>query len=246
MNGRGSMRAAVPAPLRQAAAASAGTGAAVAAAGAVLFRAPEPAVAALALFGGIALLALAGFARMRPRLPFGPANAITLARAGMVALVAGYALDPPPPDDGAWWIAAGLAGSALLLDGADGWAARRRGLATAFGARFDMEADALAALLLSIVLWRADRTGAWIVLIGAFRYVFVLAGWLFAPMRRPLPPSRRRRAVCALQGALLVLCLAPAWPAGGPALLGAAALAATALSFLADTLWLLRRRDAPA
>ena len=193
------------------------------------------------MFGTIALVVLAGFARTRPRQPFGPANAITLARAGMIALVAGYAVDPPPAEDDAWWIAAGLAGAALLLDGADGWAARRRGIATAFGARFDMEADAFAALLLSVVIWRADRTGVWILLIGGLRYLFVLAGWAFAAMRRPLPPSRRRRAACALQGVLLVLCLTPALPPAGAPLLGALALAVTGLSFLIDTIWLLRR-----
>ncbi len=246
MNGRDGTRTAdALGPLHQAAATAAGTGAVVGAAGVFLFRTSAPALAAAVLFGAIALIALAGFARMRPRRPFGPANAITLARAGMIALVAGYAVDPPPAEDDAWWIAAGLAGSALLLDGADGWAARRRGIATAFGARFDMEADALAALLLSIVIWRADRTGAWIVLIGSLRYLFVLAGWAFAAMRRPLPPSQRRRTACALQGVLLVLCLVPIVPPSGAALLGALALAVTGGSFLIDTIWLLRRRTQP-
>ena len=241
MNGRERASAAAAAPLHRAATAAAGTGIVVGAAGLFLFRTPAPAIAAAALFGTIALVVLAGFARTRPRQPFGPANAITLARAGMIALVAGYAVDPPPAEDDAWWIAAGLAGAALLLDGADGWAARRRGIATAFGARFDMEADAFAALLLSVVIWRADRTGVWILLIGGLRYLFVLAGWAFAAMRRPLPPSRRRRAACALQGVLLVLCLTPALPPAGAPLLGALALAVTGLSFLIDTIWLLRR-----
>lgn len=229
-------------PLQHPAAAAAGAGILVAAASLSLFQATAPAIVAVALFGIIALVSLAAFAQMRPRPPFGAANAITLGRAGMVAVVAGYAAEPPPGEDEAWWIAAGLAGTALLLDGADGWAARRRGLATAFGARFDMEVDALAALLLSLVIWRADRTGAWIVLIGALRYLFVLAGWAHAAMRRPLPPSRRRRAICALQGALLVLCLLPGLPAWGAPALGALALAATGASFLIDTAWLIRRR----
>ncbi|MPY73023.1 MAG: CDP-alcohol phosphatidyltransferase family protein [Alphaproteobacteria bacterium] len=234
--------AAAPGPLQHPAAAAAGGAILVAAASLSLLQAPAPAIVAVALFGAIALVALTAFAQMRPRPPFGAANAITLGRAGMVAVVAGYAAEPPPGEDEAWWIAAGLAGTALLLDGADGWAARRRGLATAFGARFDMEVDALAALLLSLVIWRADRTGAWIVLIGALRYLFVLAGWALQAMRRPLPPSRRRRAICALQGALLVLCLLPGLPAWGAPALGALALAATGISFLIDTIWLIRRR----
>jgi phosphatidylglycerophosphate synthase len=181
-------------------------------------------------------------ARRRPRPGFGIANGITLGRAALIAVVLAFAVEAPPPGAPVWWVAAAVAGAALLLDGVDGWIARRTARSSAFGARFDMETDALAALVLCIVLWSADRTGAWILLVGALRYVFLLAGWLFAWMRRPLPPRARRRAVCAIQGALLVLCLVPAWPEPVPVVLGAAALAATGGSFLIDTVWLWPRR----
>jgi phosphatidylglycerophosphate synthase len=236
------------APLQQVALAAAGGSVIVGAASLALTRAPMPALTAAVFFGAVTLVALGFFAQLRPRPPFGAANAITLCRAALIAVVAGFAVDPPPAEDSDWWIAALLAGTALLLDGADGWTARRRGLATAFGARFDMETDALAALVLSLALWQAERTGAWIVAVGALRYLFLVAGWAFATMRRPLPPSRRRRAVAALQATLLTTCLVPALPGWAAPALGAAALAATSLSFLIDTIWLMRRRrrDIPA
>jgi phosphatidylglycerophosphate synthase len=234
------------APMQQAALAAAAGGILVGAASLVLARAPLPALTSVAFFGIVALVALGFFAQLRPRPPFGAANAITLGRAALIAVVAGYAVDPPPAEDNVWWIAALLAGAALLLDGADGWTARRRGLATAFGARFDMEIDALAALVLSLALWQGDRTGAWIVAVGALRYLFLIAGWAFAPMRRPLPPSQRRRAVAALQVALMIVCLVPALPVWAAPAMGGGALAMTAFSFLIDTCWLLRRRSIPA
>ena len=43
------------------------------------------------------------------------------------------------------------------LDGVDGWLARRSGIASAFGARFDMEIDALLILVLAVLAWRSAR-----------------------------------------------------------------------------------------
>jgi phosphatidylglycerophosphate synthase len=225
-----------------AAAEAAGCAIGVWAAADLLFSAILPALVAELLFTAIAVLALTGFARLPSRPAFGAANAITLGRSALIAILAGHAVEPPDARDAAWWIAAALAATALLLDGVDGWVARRRRAASAFGARFDMEVDALAALVLSCVLWQAGTAGPWILLIGALRYLFVLAGWVFDALRRPLPPSQRRRAVCALQGALLVACFVPLWPAAVPPALAALALALTSLSFLIDTVWLIHRR----
>lgn len=199
------------------------------------------ALGAYAVIGGILLAAL--LAR-RLRGPFGSANAITLGRAAMIAMLGGFAADPPVADAMVWWVAAGIALTAWLLDGLDGFVARRRGLCTAFGARFDMEVDAAFALVLTAMLWRADRAGLWILALGLLRYAFVLAGLLYAPMRRPLPPRQRRRLICALQGAALCLAIVPALPPAVAAVLCAAALTATAVSFALDTMFLMRSRDA--
>ena len=46
-------------------------------------------------------------------------------------------------------------------DAVDGWIARRRGVASPFGARFDMELDALFVAVLSWAALDAGRAGPW-------------------------------------------------------------------------------------
>ena len=82
-----------------------------------------------------------------------------------------------------------LALPAVALDGVDGWLARRSGLSSDFGARYDMETDALLILVLAVLAWRQEKAGAWIVLAGAMRYLFVAAGYIWTWMTAPLPPS---------------------------------------------------------
>ena len=117
------------------------------------------------------------------------------------------------------WSLAGLIGIALGLDAVDGWLARRLGLASRFGARFDLEIDALMMLILSVLVWQTGRVDAWVLAIGGMRYGFVALGMIWPAARRPLPPSFRRKAVCALLGVLLLICLlppTPPWLAGMP------------------------------
>ena len=84
-----------------------------------------------------------------------------------------------------------------MLDGADGWAARRQGLASAFGARFDLEVDEFAILVLAITVLKAQAVPYWVLAIGAMRYVYLAATLAFPLLRRALPPRRdadRRRS----------------------------------------------------
>ena len=174
----------------------------------------------------------------------GPANRVTLARSGLVALLAGFV-----PAAGAgvpigWPFA--LAIGALMLDGLDGAVARRTGSVSAFGARFDMELDALLGLVLALLVWAYDRAGIWVLLLGIPRYAFVVAARAWPPLRRPLAPSQRRRAVCVVQIATLAGALAP-WV--GPRLAAPACVLAGLVlyaSFGADVRELLRRAPCPS
>ena len=233
-------RVAVPPLLLTAAA-----GLTVWAAASALFASALPALVTCGVFALIAGIALPSHALQRPRPRFGPANSITLVRAALIAFVCGFAADPPPSAAALWWVAAVTGGVALALDGVDGWVARRTRGQSRFGARFDMETDALAALILCVVVWQAEKAGGWIVILGSLRYVFLAAGWTFAWMRRPLPPSQRRRAICVIQGILLVLCLIPALPLAMSQVLAGAALLLAIGSFSVDTAWLARRRGHP-
>jgi phosphatidylglycerophosphate synthase len=130
---------------------------------------------------------------------------------------------------------------ATALDGVDGWLARRHGIASDFGARFDMEIDALLILALAILVSQFEKAGAWVIASGLLRYLFVGAGSYWPWLRAPLPPSRRRQAICVLQIIALTLALVPAIQPPLSTMLAAAALASLAASFLMDILWLWRR-----
>ncbi len=222
-------------------------GAAVVALGVSLYASAASLAIAASGYAIVATIMLGGLVYSGIAAPFGAANVITLGRAGMIMIVAGFAIDSVTYGATAWWIAAGLATAAFLLDGVDGWAARRGGRCTRFGARFDMEVDAVFALVVAAVLWQTSKVGAWIMLIGALRYLFILAGALSPAMQAPLPRSNRRRAVCAFQGGALCVALMPVIDGGLAAGLAGAALLATVTSFAIDTVWLLRRRSqAPA
>jgi len=194
-------------------------------------------------FAAIATLAVIFISEnSHPFRRLGPANQVTTARAVLVALVVGAIGEHVSPAVGA--SAAGASLAVTLMDGIDGWMARRSRMASQFGARFDMEVDALLILALAILTWQHGKAGAWVVLSGLLRYVFVAAGWLLPRMRQPLPDSRRRRTICVVQLGGLIIALEPfvAPPASG--LIAAVALAALLYSFAIDTAWLLSNRRA--
>jgi phosphatidylglycerophosphate synthase len=78
-----------------------------------------------------------------------------------------------------------VAAVAPALDPANGWMARRTGTASAPGAPFDGEVDAF--LILALSVYVALQLGAWVLLIGAARCLFLAGEWL-------LPCDARRRA----------------------------------------------------
>jgi phosphatidylglycerophosphate synthase len=170
---------------------------------------------------------------------FGLANQVTLLRAGLVCL-AGGALLASGQAPGISWSLAGLIAAALGLDALDGWLARRLGLMSAFGARFDLEIDALLLLILALLVWQAGRVDAWVLAIGLTRYGFVMAGRIRPWLRAPLPPSRRRKAICVQQGVTLLICLLPPVSATLAGAAAALALSSLTLSFALDVHWLAR------
>lgn len=140
------------------------------------------------------------------------------------------------------WTLVWIATAAAVLDGVDGPLARRRGEANRFGARFDLETDAWLILTLSILLWRGDKAGAWVILSGLMRYAFVAASWPLPWLNADLPPSTRRKAVCVVQIVTLIVALSPLAPWPSSAAIAAAGLAWLTWSFAVDVLWLARRR----
>ena len=169
----------------------------------------------------------------------GVANRVTLGRAAFVIPLAGLTIQAPIISViGYWWVIL-VATVAMILDGVDGWVARRRG-PTVFGARFDMELDSLLLLVLSVVVWQSGKVGLWVMLIGALRYLFAVASWLRPSLAAELPASRRRKTICVVQGVVLLVCLGPIIPATMASIVAFVALAMLVSSFVADVRWLLR------
>lgn len=175
------------------------------------------------------------YREQHPHPRFGPANVVTSVRALLVVVVALLGL--LSPSLAVAWLAGSLAGVAIALDGLDGHLARRTHLQSAFGARFDMETDAALLLVLSVLLWRLHQAGAWILLAGGLRYLWIGGQWLLPWMNAPLSPTLRGKTVAVTLLITCAVCLVvPRWLAST-----ACALALTLLfwSFAVDVgrLW---------
>ena len=165
---------------------------------------------ALALFGAAAACVWRGLGAHQPHARFGAANGITLLRLALIALLAALLGETGGPSLA--WTALGLATLAAVLDAVDGPIARRSQQASAFGARFDMETDALLILVLSLLVCALGHAGAWVLAAGAMRYGFVLAARPWPWLAAPLPESLRRKTVCVVQIVTLIVSLAPIIP----------------------------------
>ena len=165
-------------------------------------RLPAPAVVgAVALLVAALVVSIAGFRAHHGHGRVGAANAVTLVRLGVVAVLAGilFAGATQP-------VTVLVLGTiALCLDGVDGYLARRQRLTSRFGAAFDMEVDSAFALVLAL-LAAAGPAGAWAVLLGVPRYAFGAAALAAPWLKGPLADRVSRKVVCVLQlVALLVL-----------------------------------------
>ncbi len=164
----------------------------------------------------------------------GLADWVTLARATLAVGVAGLVADSfsrPAPVA----LLVSLAAVALALDAVDGWVARRT-RTTAAGARLDGEVDAFLILVLSVFV--ARTVGAWVLAIGAARYVFFTAGWPLPWLRAELPARFWRKTVAAAQGVFLTVAASHLLSRTATQTLVLVALALLTESFGRDVWWL--------
>ena len=188
------------------------------------------------LFLAAMLVAARRVAAHHPHPRFGPANMVTSLRLALVALLA--AALGETYSTALAWAATALAVVISVLDGLDGWLARTSKMMSAFGARFDMETDALLIMALSALAWRWERAGVWVLACGLMRYAFVAAAWPWPWLDRPLPPSLRRKVVCVVQIVGLAIIVAPVVTPPLSAWLAATTLVILTWSFAVDVLWL--------
>lgn len=191
----------------------------------------------LLIFGIAVVLVMRGLRYSYPHNIFGLCNVVTLMRAAMVAFLAGAVIDATVSSWLVFWVAA----AAFSLDGIDGWLARRAGLTSQFGARFDMETDALLAAVLAMWLLTTGTTGPEILVLGFMRYLFCAASFFVTPLRADLPVSFRRKAICVIQIGALIALLFPMTPEFLAAPVSFFAAILLCWSFAVDINWLLRR-----
>lgn len=183
-----------------------------------------------------------------PRL--GGANAVTLFRLALVsalsiplfgAVLSGAPLSGAVPVSVAIIVIATIS---LSLDGVDGYLARRQGLATAIGGRFDMEVDSVFALVLA-ALAATVGGGPWVVLLlGLPRYLFWIAGAIWPWLYGPLPPRYSGKVVAVIQMITLIVLQLPGLPHPLAIALTVGVLGALGWSFGRDIVYLWRRRPA--
>jgi phosphatidylglycerophosphate synthase len=193
----------------------------------------------LLFFGAAALLVLGRVGAHHPFPRFGAANFVTMLRVSLVAGVAGLIGEPPSP--GIAWLAIGGVVVVAVLDGVDGWLARRNGGTSAFGARFDMETDAALILFLAMLVWLHGKAGAWVIVCGLMRYGFVATGFVLPWMAGPLRSTMRGKSVAVGQLIGLGTALLPVVEVPISTTIAAVTLATLAWSFAVDIAWLKRQ-----
>jgi phosphatidylglycerophosphate synthase len=195
------------------------------------------------LVTGSAAAALLVTARRRSDQPtIFPADWVTLTRMLLIAGVAGLVADSFSRPVSITALVT-LSAVALALDAVDGQVARRTGTATPQGARIDGETDAFLILLLSIAV--SQDYGGWVLVIGAARYAFLLAGWLIPWLAAPLPPRYWRKVVAAIQGIVLTVAVSGVTSPRVGMIAVAVALLLLAESFGHDVIWLYRAGASP-
>ena len=135
-----------------------------------------------------------------------------------------------------WWLGVPAA-MAVALDAVDGSVARRTQTDSLAGGRFDLECDAVLALILAMAA--ALIYGPWVLVLGTLRYLFVLAGMVVPRLRGPLVFSRLRRRIAGAQGLVLVVSVTPLLPYAVNVVLLAVVLVLVLGSFGRDVIALL-------
>ena len=206
----------------------------------------RPAGVALGVGSFLCLQAFAAFLMRRhyPHERLGLCNVVTQFRSGLIAAFTAPLAVPGllAQDSVLGWSLLGLALLALLLDGVDGFLARRSGLVSRFGARFDVEMDSILALILALLVLQSGKAGLWVLVLGVMRYLFVVAGMALPWLNADLPERFSRKAICVIQIATLIALLAPFITPPFAWWLAAAASALLVWSFAVDVIWLARNR----
>jgi len=171
--------------------------------------------------------------------PFTLATFITVMRGAAIVVLSGF-LITGQPDETVAWLPAMLFAIGTVFDAVDGALARATNSTSAFGGRLDVEIDALALLMGSLLAVRFGMAPVYFIAVGVARYVFV-TGIAFRQFRgkqvTSLPPRQSRRLLGAMMMLVVFLLLTPAIDTRIAYWLATVAMVPFILGFVRD--WLL-------
>ncbi|MEM9832791.1 MAG: CDP-alcohol phosphatidyltransferase family protein [Bacteroidota bacterium] len=136
----------------------------------------------------------------------GVANALTGLRWLGIAALSIFCESLPP------YIILVLGILVLVLDGLDGYYARKYQITSEFGDVFDKETDAFFVLAFGVIIAGLDLAGSWVLLPGLLRYGYVIVLAYVDKPPTPVDYSFRRRFVGMwMMGTLLAPFAFPVW-----------------------------------
>lgn len=142
------------------------------------------------------------------RASLGPANWITLARGGLIAILAGFMHQPWPGGSNGpgWtgWIAGAVYMTAVAGDALDGFIARATATQTQLGELLDTRIDALGILVASLLAINYGQLPDYYISAGLAYYVLRFAIWVRRKTGRPCAAVRPRRGARAMAGIQMV------------------------------------------
>ena len=142
------------------------------------------------------------------RASLGPANWITLARGGLIAILAGFMLQPWPGGSSGpgWtdWIPGAVYITAVAGDALDGFIARTTATQTQLGQLLDTRIDALGILVACLLTINYGQLPDYYLSAGLAYYVLRFAVWLRSKTGRPCSAVRPRRGARVMAGIQMV------------------------------------------
>ena len=139
----------------------------------------------------------------------GPGNHLSMFRALVIGLLAGFLL-LPAPSDSLGWIIALFYTMASVADWIDGFIARRADQVTLLGQQLDMEFDGLSVAVVSLLAVHYGQLPIWFLSIGLARYLFLFGLWWRKRHGKPcyeIPPSVHRRVTAGMLMGMMTVVL---------------------------------------
>ena len=135
-----------------------------------------------------------------------------------------------------------LAVIAFILDGLDGFIARKYDHASKFGEIIDQESDNFLMLVLSTSLFLNRDVGIYVFLIPLYRYIFIFFMRRYNWLKIELPPSQFRKFACAATILLMVIAQDIYFSPENTTFLAILSFFIITFSFAKDIIWLYRNK----